>query len=518
MKLKHKTKIYIFVAHTICPIGGMEMYTAGRAKYLESCGWKVYILSPEPMNAKTLIPSLEKYLKVGGGCEFLIKPPYKFRSYEQESALNIMIKKLNLPNLKNCEIVVESCSGARTCWAELLAAKLKARHIFIASEEDYRQDWQIYDEILPFMYFKLMRNEMVTDDETARRLFNGYKNVKEPLIKFPALIREQDAVQDVDFPQIDQIQKLDWNICHIGRVTKTFVPYFIEGVAELAKRYPDKNINLMFVGDIEGRRNFIMKTFEGIDNVQITALGSLVPIPRILFSKIDVVCGIAQSARFAANEGTLTIVGSTDNLEKTRGVLGYDTDSQTFGEGNFSYCEALENVLVKRLYDNQTYGLPKLLPAEEYYKNFQFVFDNAAPTKEYYVEGLTRERIRDWIAIFPFGVIAKGARIIIVGSNDISTDYKKQLQTQNNIQVMYGENYIKPVAPTPYCRVVATVDEHPENFDDSVVGLERLKQKDYDVILLAAYPQLAQATYNNILKVVPEMANRVVYHFNAMNT
>lgn len=512
IKLKEKPKIYIFVAHTIATIGGMEMYTAGRAKYLESCGWKVYILSPESANAKTAIPSLSKYLKVGGDCNFLLMPPYKFKRYEQEQMLNFMIQKLNLPNIKNCKIIVESCSGARACWAELLAAKLQAYHFFIASEEAYREGWQVYDEILPFMHFKLMRNEIIGSDETIRRLFNGYKNIKGALVEIPDIIREQDAIQDVDFPAINQIAKLDWNICHIGRVTKNFVMYFINGVAELARRYPDKKINLMFVGNIDERRKNINEIFKGINNVQITELGLLVPIPRILFSKIDVVCAIAQSARFAANEGTLTIVGSTDNIEKTRGVLGYDTNEQAFGAGNFSYCEALENVLVKRLYDNQKYMLPKLLPADEYYARFLIILENVNPRKEYYVEELMRERIRNWTAVFPFGTIAKGARIILFGATDIAKDYRKQIQSQANFQLEIGRGYIKQFSNTPpNYEIAAIVDEHPENFDDAVSGIERLNQKDYDAILITVFPQQAQDIYNKIVQIVPDMANRIVY-------
>ena len=509
--MNEQQKIYIFVAHTIATIGGMEMYTAGRAKYLESCGWKVYVLSPEAANSKTAIPSLSKYLKIGGDCTFLLTPPYKFKRYEQEQMLNFMIQNLNLPDIANCKIIVESCSGARACWAELLAAILQAQHFFIASEEGYREKWQVYDEILPFMYFKLMRNEMVGSDETIRRLFNGYKNVTGALVEIPNVIREQDAIQDVDYPTINQIEKLDWNICHIGRITKNFVIHFIIGVAELALRYPDKKINLMFVGEVDPLKNVLMKTFENIDNVQLTALGMLVPIPRILFSKVDVVCAIAQSARFAANEGVLTIVGSTDNLEKTRGVLGYDTNEQTFGSGNFSYCEALENVLVKRLYDDQKYSLPKLKPAEEYYARFSTIFENANPNKEYYVEELMSERIRNWAAVFPFGSISRGARVIFFGATEIAKDYKKQIESQQDANIEIGEDYIKNFVPKPYCKILAIVDEHPENFDDAVSGVERLKQKDYDAILITVFPQQAQEVYNKIVQTVPDMANRIVY-------
>lgn len=226
-----------------------------------------------------------------------------------------------------------------------------------------------------------------------------------------------DPVQDVDFPIIDKIQKLDWNICHIGRIVKDFVPYAIEGVAQLARRHPDKSINFIFVGDITPRKDFIIKTFQDVNNVQITALGDLVPIPRILFSKIDVVCAMAGSASYVVPEGAYVIVGNANHPEKTPGVFGYDTRSTVYGEVKYTWAEAFENVLVERFYDDKEIKISQIPPAELYYKNFWIVLENAAPTKEYYVQRLSRERIRDWTAIFPFGTIARGARIILFGAN-----------------------------------------------------------------------------------------------------
>ncbi len=246
----------------------------------------------------------------------------------------------------------------------------------------------------------------------------------------------------------------------------------------------------------------------------------MVPIPRVLFSKTDVVCAISQSARFAANEGVLTIVGSAieNQVSATPGVLGYDTVEQVHGAGTFSYVEALERVLVKRLYDDKEYSLPKLRPAEEYYEKFGIIVENAAPTKEYYIERLSRERIREWTAIFPFASVARGTRVVFFGATEIYKDYRRQIKSQSDVIFIFGREYITQISPKPYCEIVATVDEHPENFDNSVTGIERLKQKDYDLIIITTYPQQAQAAMNKIMQIVPDMANRVIYNFQTLPT
>lgn len=319
-----------------------------------------------------------------------------------------------------------------------------------------------------------------------------------------------DAVQDVNV-DIDALPKFDWNICHIGRAIKDYVPYVIKGVGELAKRHPDKKVQLLMIGNASERMALMKRTFSGLTNIRVTSFGDVVPIPRVLFSKIDVVCAISQSARFAANEGVLTIVGNANHPEKTPGVLGYDTEEQIYGEPTFTYVEALENVLVKKLYDGKKYSLPKLRPAEESYNNFWTIVKNADPKKEYYVERLSQERIREWTAIFPFGMIARDARIILAGATVITRDYRKQIESQKNISLEFGKDYVKQFLPKPYCQVVATVDEHPEEFDDEIVGLERLKQKDYDAIVITTFEQDAQALRNKIVKIVPDMANRIIY-------
>lgn len=516
-----KKKIFIIITYDINVIGGTQMYTAGKANYLQKQGWQVFTFFPGSREGKSVIPSLMQYVQSGGGMWFLSAPPYKFRRYEQNFYLNDMLQRLNLISDKKYEIIIESHTSNFAYWAELLAAKIGARHFFICCNEVYRPTPTMpdrnYEDNLDFFYFKWKRNEIVGSGDSLKKLFHGYKNVTEPLFEIPPTVQEMDPIQDVAFP-IERLTKLDWNICHIGRSEKEYVPYVIEGVGELARRHPDKKINFIMVGNAASRQGLLERTFRGLQNIFVTLLGDMVPIPRILFSKVDVVCAISQSARFAANEGVLTITATANDSKRTPGVLGYDTEEQVYGKGTFSYVEALENVLVKKLYVGKKYSLPKLRPADEYYENFWTIVKNAATTKEYYTERLSQERIRNWTAIFPFGTIVRGSRIILFGETEITKDYRQQIESQKNSPAEFGREFIKLLIPRPYCQVVATVDEHPENFDDTVVGVDRLKNKDYDAIVVCCYPQQAQAAHDKIRQIVPDMVNRVIYNLQALST
>lgn len=527
-----KKKIYIFFAGEIITIGGMQMYAAGKVKYLEELGWQVFVFFAGPSNKTSAILSLDKYVKIGGGCNFLWGlPPYRLKRYEQEQILNLLTQKVvnNIPgggggySLKDCEIIVESFYDVAAYWGELFAEKIGARHFFSALNEIYRPDpnstagnLKTYQDNLDFFYFKWQRNEMICSEKSCTALFNGYKNITKPKYEMPQSTVEMYPIQDVENFPVEQIQRLDWNICHVGRVIKDYVSAVIKGVGELARRYPDKKINFIFVGNAEPRRELIIQTFSGVSNVLITNLGDMVPIPRKLFSRVDVVCGISQSARFCANDGVLTICGSAVEWNMTPGVLGYDTKQQVYGEGKFSYVEVLENVLVKKLYVGKKYKLEKLLPAEHYYKNFWTILKKADPKKEYFTERLQEERIRNWAAVFPFAAVARGARIIFYGATEVTKDYKAQILSNRDCPVEFGKDYVKQIKPAPYCEIVATVDENPDDFDNEVVGVERLKTLDYDAIILCVFPDKAQSAFEKIKNTVPQMENRIIYNLQAI--
>lgn len=524
-----KRKIYIFFASALTTIGGGEMYVAGKAKYLKKLGWKIYACTFMKLGKKALIPAINECIELTEGWYFLKTPPYRFKPQEQDYLIESIIKKLNLNNCNDDEIIIESIpsyASATALWCELIAARIGARHFFSVLEEQYRYLENWYEDNLDFFYFKWKRNELIADAGLLCKLFNGYKNVTAPLREIPPHIYEQDAVDDVDFPKINNIARLDWNICHVGKAGKVYVQYVIESFGELAIRHPDKKINFIFVGEMDERLEMINRLLGNLPNVQLTFLGFLVPIPRILFSKVDVACAISQTAMFIAEENVKTIVGTSLDYKKSAGVLGYDTTDQLIGKPMFTYLEALENVLVKRLYENKKSNLIKHLPAEHYYENFWTILKNADPKKEYYVERLSQDRVRHWVSVFPFNQIARGTRVILFGATEISADYRRQIKTQQlnnprNRFCMYSADIynnpveidpdgIKELSDEPYCKILATVDEHPENFDDTVVGLDRLKIIDYDAILITAYSWQAKDAVKKILEIVPQMADRII--------
>ena len=76
-----------------------------------------------------------------------------------------------------------------------------------------------------------------------------------------------------------------------------------------------------------------------------------------------------------------------------------------------------------------------------------------------------------------------------------------------------SRDYIKQVEGQNYCQIVCTVDENAEEYDRTVEPLSRLQKIDYDAIVIATAPQEAQAAYEKILSIVPQMQGRIIYNF-----
>ena len=191
----------------IHPIGGTQMFVAGRSKYLENHDWQVYMFFGGAPFGISDIPSLTKYIS---GCGFseLWKRPYKISDHDRNRVLDRMVDILRIdPTIEN-EIIIESHEEKLSFWAELLAERVHGRHFFITCNEVYRNENQFYFENLDFFYFKSQRREIISDSERFKKLFNGHRDSKENLLQFPNDVHgivEMDAVQDVENQIIDQL-------------------------------------------------------------------------------------------------------------------------------------------------------------------------------------------------------------------------------------------------------------------------------------------------------------------------
>ncbi len=461
-------KQYVIITFDIHPIGGGQAYTAGKARYLEKQGWKVTVFFSGIQEGNCAIDFLDRFLF--GGIQGLGQLPYRMDDDYRELILSRMVHCLK--NEEGTETIVESHYDVAAFWGELLAEKVSGRHYMFCCNEYYRNKngyITFYKDNLDFFAFKYWRKELIGSHESMRRLFNGYIGIAKSQIEYPWLIVEQDAVQDINNTEIDLIPLNGWNICSIGRLEKPYIEPMIEGIGALASAYPKQTINFIVVGDATAKKTFIENAFRNINNVNIVYLGVLVPIPRALFAKVDVVIAAAQTAVFVSYEQVYTIAANV--MEPTTpGVLGYDTQDAWYGgsgEGK-TYKAVLEDVLVHHKYNNREFVMPARQSAEDCYEKQWKYLEMSNPKKEYYTKKFHANQSKNWLAIFPYWRVPAHSKVLIYGAGKVGNDYISQLEMGD------------------YYHMAGVVDQNADQYDESVVlpqiGLTQIK---YDVIVIA---------------------------------
>jgi hypothetical protein len=376
-------KHYIMLSF-ITGSGGVQCYVASKARYLEEHGWRVVVISDNnpKENDKCLINSLNKYLPNGNPYQNL--QACYIPHYQVKKALKRYLDVVGSIS-EGEEVIIESWNSQTAIWGELIAKRLRARHVFWTANENYRQVGHSYVAKMDFFMFKMDRGEVLTNLSIANKLFDGFRVYKED--DFLETIITEDPIQDVDSPEIDSIVKADWNICYIGRSNKTYVPNIFKGVGEFANNHKEKRIQFIIVGKVITNKE-VLQDLKSLDNLIVTELGDLYPMPRALYSKIDVVIAGSGSARHSADEGALVITADSI-LNNSHGLLGYDTNESIYkeeGTMDYSFNEAIERALVKKTWKQQKYKWVRMPGIKECTERQFEIINRANPNLEYYDE------------------------------------------------------------------------------------------------------------------------------------
>lgn len=373
---------YIFVTMNIDHAGGVQCYVASKARYLESKGWDVFVLSSWGRNTTCINPLLNKYLnqRIKG----MYMQPHMFPKWMVERTLSRMLRIVG-PVVSDMDVIIESHDSLTCPWGELLAEKLQGRHYFYTMNEFYRHPSQTYLQQIEFYLYKFYRKEILGDIKTINRLLEGFRTVK--IDDLPGVSMLDEApIQEINSPIINTIQRQDWNICYIGRCEKPYVPNIFTGVGEFAGRHPDKCIQFLIVGEPENAREYLDCSVVENPNLTITTLGFLHPIPLSLYDKVDVVIAGSGCARHSAEVGALVIIADPET-KQADGLLGYDTMSSIYRDEESvctSFADALERALVDRVWENMNNRFPRRKDISESVEYQFHLYSMSDRKREYY--------------------------------------------------------------------------------------------------------------------------------------
>ena len=219
-----------------------------------------------------------------------------------------------------------------------------------------------------FLYYKYKHHEIAGIHKTSmKRLFSGYKDVPESE-EYVLVAANYGAVADINNDIINNIEKLDFNIAYIGR-DKQYCDNIVKGIYRFADKHSDYSIHFIILGEIQN-----LGLLEKLNNIRITRLGFMHPIPRSLFKKLDTIIAGAGCASLSAREGVPTILADASEC-LSAGILGYTTKDSLFNATNLkSFDEELENVFFNGTLNGREYSYSLASKVdEEMVKHFEYI-------------------------------------------------------------------------------------------------------------------------------------------------
>lgn len=353
-------KTYVIFTGTIAGMGGAQLYVSNKAAYLQSRGWQVCVFSDR--DAPILIPALESHRD--GIFPELHCWPQLLRRRDVERTLKTLENRIGSdPG----ELLVESNTPHMSCWAELLAQKLGARHFLFLLDEQYPMD----PGFRPYFEEKFSRGELAVIHQRALGLLFPGKEIPEPQ-RYLLSAAGHNAAADVRDPRLEDIPFAahDDTVCCLGRLNKNYISTAVEAMEQYAIAHPERTLGCLFIGDAprdtpHDTAAWIRQRLEKYENIRLYLPGFVYPIPEKLFEKLDLGIASAGSARILAHAGVPTVSMDASDGQPI-GILGYTTD-QTLSRGaeeRHTLTELMEQILLTDALKAMPYT-PVTMPGRE---------------------------------------------------------------------------------------------------------------------------------------------------------
>ena len=359
-------------------MGGAEMYTNNKVKYLISTGWKVkvcFYVTAENVRLDGLLPFV-------GNCNSEMSLPLNFYSRnKREDIINKIIGDYTLSE----ETIVESHLPHLSIWAELVAKKLKGRHIVNCIQE---QPIDQTPRLAQYYEFKLKRREILnaTEKSLQIRYFVNYYKPEYAQYTHNAKIICSNVVTDDIAPQV-VLEKSNYNIVTIGRLDKAYVPTMLEEVRSFVAANGDKKFNFIVVGGSPGGRveSEVASFFQNTENIKVYTLGYVFPIPGALLDCCDVSIASANSIYVSYERGIPTIAVCAYDYQGM-GIFGETTQSIVIrkNEPQIPIRELLDDVLIKGKYKKKSLVEKKENESNLVLQEQIEYIENSKEKKEYY--------------------------------------------------------------------------------------------------------------------------------------
>ncbi len=316
-------KYYIFLTHCVCDIGGMQLYTSRKIEYLKSQGWTplVFFYRSGDIEIDNLKIYSQNHIQDLRFCVGNVS----------ESARKKVLKQIGKFVNDAQDVIVESCCLALGTWGEYIASNFQGKHILYIIDEIISQPTP---KMYEFLEFKANQKLLYCiKQKVLADVFKNKFNLDEFVLR--AAGASSNNISDSFNPIVSEIPDGIPTILSLGRLDKPYIGYLFDSIVRFVNSNPERKFNFVIVGDtpIHGAKQGLLSKFENIENVNIFDLGFLWPIPRQLFSKVNVALGSAGSIMLCNRQGVPSIAIDVNDYEAI-GVYGQNTSNTLFRDEN----------------------------------------------------------------------------------------------------------------------------------------------------------------------------------------
>ena len=380
-------KKYVFITPHIEGMGGAQMYLYSKYKTLVEQGWEVTLLHAS--RKPSILPILKDLHNA------IPELSFQTNCYTKSRVLRVINSIIETYFTQEySEVIIESTCIPQCSWAELLAKIVGGKHLaYLLQEEN-----DLFYNHVDFFKFKQKRGELAgIKQHTISKMFNRYFNFNESNAKVLDAYGCSNTVFDVYHPIVDQLKELhaDYVIGSVGRLDKPIVLPSLENVYNFISQHTDNSFAVVLLGGSKDLNVVlrIKKKFADLSNCNLLISGFLFPLPKEIFTMVDVFFGTAGSSRVAMQEGCISI--SIDSIDcQPIGVLGQTTNnslSRSVDEPPLDLCELLDDVIYKKKYQRRG-AIPVEIP--DYTSHFEFLSCSEQEKKYYDVFEIKNSSLR----------------------------------------------------------------------------------------------------------------------------
>lgn len=355
---------YCILTNRITNIGGAQLYTLRRAKYLKNEGYDVKIIVCDVGGDFILKDDFDD-IEILCIPE-LLKPVFAFKNNSVAEILNNCLQFLN----KNCkEGIIETHSLSLSIWGELIGQRAYYHHIIYLLSEIPISKYNFYP-IRDFFLWKLKKGEMYgVTNVSLKFIMEQFYN--EDYNKYVNIPFDANEIVDISVTSIlELIPEEAFVISTISRLEKVYVEKLIQAVIEVGKEINNKEIYLVVVGDDVNKQLLtnLKNRYEGnLHNVTIIFPGYIHPIGKDFYQRTNIFVGMGTAAVNSISQSCATI--TIDPIKsKASGIFGVDNFNFAFPENNklYTIAELLRKLMTNEQLLNDARKLGQKLFLDEY--------------------------------------------------------------------------------------------------------------------------------------------------------